>query len=80
VVFAIAIVGLGQETKLQTIRVVGGGDMLNVGVAKENGYLAKYGVAVEATHMPTSDSARADLASGRVDVNGYCDGQRDRGR
>ncbi len=51
---------------LRTIRVIGGA--LPVRVAQVNGIFARYGIEVQNSSMATSDSMRADLASGKAEI------------
>ena len=66
VLMAAAGVALAQPAKLDAIRVIGGGMPLRV--AGGNGILDRYGLEVRNSSMPNSDSMRADLAAGRVDI------------
>jgi ABC-type nitrate/sulfonate/bicarbonate transport system substrate-binding protein len=57
---------LGQRPNVQTLRLVGGGMLIEV--AEMNGVLAKYGIDVQTTAMNSSDVMRADLAAGKQDI------------
>lgn len=68
VLFA-ATAALAQAANLQTIRVMStGSGSLSVRVAQTNGLFAKYGIEVQNSSMPLSDTMRSDLASGKIDI------------
>jgi ABC-type nitrate/sulfonate/bicarbonate transport system substrate-binding protein len=50
----------------QTVRVVGG--TITLRVARMNGLFTKYGLDVQSSNMASSDSMRADLAAGKIDI------------
>ena len=58
-----------QERKPDVLNLMGGG--FSSRVAEQNGIYAKYNLEVHSSQMPNSESMRADLASGKIDMAAY---------
>ena len=64
--FAMSAQAFGQTPALPTLRVEG--QTITVKVARANCLFTKYGIDVQSSTMSSSDSMRADLASGKLDI------------